>query len=396
MNEPILVVDDEKSILELTAMVLRNRGYEVITASDGERGIEMISLHHPPLVLLDYMMPQTDGLSVLRQIRERFPDTYVIMFTGKGSEKVAVELMKTGAADYILKPFSNQDLVERIENVLKIRRFELANRELREERERLLQEIEAWNLELEKRVADKTRELELAHQEILQSEKLAALGHMSAGMAHEIRNPLNSISLFAQVLKSSELAEERETYTRKVLEEVARIDDILVNLLDISKKPRMHSSCIALERVVETVLEQFSAQFHGQGVRLRREFSPGAFQVLADGDEIQHIFSNLFANALQAMPGGGDLVVRLFPLQGDIKVEVADSGCGIDPGNLQKIFDPFFTTKPRGTGFGLSVALRIVNDCGGRIWAESTPGEGTVFHVLLPASSGGSSDVSLQ
>ncbi len=388
MKEQILVVDDEKSILELTAMVLRNRGYEVLTAPDGDRGLELISAHRPPLVLLDYMMPHTDGLSVLKTIRDRYPDTYVIMFTGKGSEKVAVELMKSGAADYILKPFSNQDLVDRIENVLKIRRFELANRELREERERLLQEIEAWNLELEKRVADKSRDLEQAHQEILLSEKLAALGHMSAGMAHEIRNPLNSISLFAQVLKSADTIPDRETYTDKILEEVTRIDNILVNLLDISRTPRNHCSRVQLDQVVEEVLGQFADQIASQKVQLQRDFAPGDFQLLADGDDIQQIFSNLFVNALQAMPDGGMLAVRLLRTQEGIKVEVGDSGCGIDPEHVKKIFDPFFTTKPRGTGFGLSVVLRIVRNCGGRIWVESAPGEGTLFHVVLPEACG--------
>jgi len=384
MTEKILVVDDEKTILELTAMVLRNRGYDVLTAADGQRGLEMIAEHHPHLVLLDYMMPETDGLSALKQIRENFPNTYAIMFTGKGSEKIAVEIMKAGAADYILKPFSNQDLVERIENVLKLRRFELANRDLREERERLLQEIEAWNLELEKRVSEKSRELERAHAELLLGEKLAALGHLSAGMAHEIRNPLNSISLFAQVIKTADSTDDRALYVEKILSEITRIDDILVQLLDVSKSPREGGELLSLGQVVEDVCAQFSEQFSRSGVELVKSIDDGPFLVRADREELHQVFSNLIVNALQAMESGGRLSLRIEDANGQIKVEVEDSGQGIPEENLKKIFDPFFTTKTRGTGFGLSVVLRNVRNQGGRVWVESSVGQGSVFHVLLP------------
>jgi signal transduction histidine kinase len=331
------------------------------------------------------MMPELDGLSALRQIREKHPDTYVIMFTGKGSEKVAVELMKSGAADYILKPFSNQDLIERIENVLKLRRFEIANRELREERERLLREIEAWNLELEERVEIKSRELERAHNEILQGEKLIALGHMSAGMAHEIRNPLNSISLFAQVLRTAENKDDRFDYSEKILGEVTRIDDILVRLLDVSKTPGENKEFIDIASIIKEVLQQFEEQFDNNNVKVQQNFHVATSPIRADREELHQVFSNLFANSLQAMDDGGQISVRVLNQDDGVKIEVSDSGLGIPEENLQKIFDPFFTTKTRGTGFGLSVVLRIVKNFGGRIWVDSQVGSGTVFHILLPA-----------
>ena len=136
----ILVIDDEVSILNLVSIILSNRGYQVAKACDAQAGLELVESLKPSLVLLDYMMPHIDGLETLKEIRSRYPDTYVIMFTGKGNEEIAVELMKAGASDYILKPFSNQNLVERMENVLKIRAVELKNRELIAEREELLHE----------------------------------------------------------------------------------------------------------------------------------------------------------------------------------------------------------------------------------------------------------------
>src|SRR6056297_136185 len=237
MREKILVIDDDKVILDLTALVLRSKDFQVFLADSARQGYTIIEQQQPAVVLLDYMMPEVDGMAALREIRHRFPETYVIMFTGKGSEEIAVALMKAGAADYIPKPFSNTNLVERIENVLRLRDIELRNIELLEERERLRSEIESWNRELEQRVEQKSAELESAHAEILQSEKLAALGHLSAGLAHEIRNPLNSISLFVQILKSG-LNDDPEmiSYAEKITQEVERIDDILVKVLAASKR----------------------------------------------------------------------------------------------------------------------------------------------------------------
>lgn len=385
MNETILVVDDEKIILELTSMILRSKGYRALTAENGQEGLEVVAREAPAVVLLDYMMPVMDGMTVLRQLQDRFPETYVIMFTGKGSEEIAVELMKAGASDYILKPFNNQDLVERIENVLRIRRIELANRELRQERERLLAEIESWNRELEKRVDEKSRELEQAHAEIVQAEKLATLGHLSAGMAHEIRNPLNSISLFAQILQSG-LTEDAEKagYADKIIKEVDRIDDILIKLLATSKRPRFELEPVVLTRIIDDVLRTLSVQLQAQRVEIDKEYLTEPPPIQADASEISQIFSNLFANSLYEMPDGGKLGIRLSHDEKAIHIAVSDTGGGIPEENIGKIFDPFFTTKTKGTGFGLSVVLRIVKTYGGRISIDSKKGEGTVFLIDLP------------
>ena len=385
MDRRILVVDDEKIICELTSMILRARGFEVLTAENGEAGMTLIEEQRPAVVLLDYMMPYMDGLTALKKIREGYPETYVIMFTGKGSEEIAVELMKAGASDYILKPFNNQDLIDRLETVLRIRKIELNNRELRQERERLLREIEEWNRELERRVAEKSRELEQAHAEIVQGEKLVALGHLSAGMAHEIRNPLNTISLFMQLLKSGlEPGSDQVSYVDKALKEVDRIDDILINLLASSKRPRFELHMQSLPEIIDRVLEGFAEQIRAYGVTLDKNFATEPPPVLADGKELEQVFNNILANALFEMQQGGTLGFDLRHDDKAVFVTISDTGAGIPEENLHHIFDPFYTTKSKGTGCGLSVVLRIVKTYGGRIWVESAPGQGTTFHVQLP------------
>ncbi len=385
MSEKVLVVDDEKIILDLTSMILRSRGYHVLTAQGAQEGLQIIARENPAVVLLDYMMPVMDGMTALRRIRQEFPDTYVIMFTGKGSEEIAVELMKAGASDYVLKPFNNQDLVDRIDNVLRLRRIELHNRELEEERIRLLQEIERWNRELERRVEEKTQALEKAHAEIVQAEKLATLGHLAGGMAHEIRNPLNSISLFAQILKSGVGEEgERLIYAEKILKEVDRIDDILIQLLATSKRPRFELQQVSIDRVIDRVLGSFEGQVKAQNVTVRRHFERIPPPIMADALEIEQIFSNLFVNSLYAMADGGELNIFLAHDEKEVRIAVSDTGGGISRENLGKVFEPFFTTKAKGTGFGLSVVLRIVRTYKGSIRVESEPGEGTTFHIRLP------------
>lgn len=383
-TEHILVIDDEKAILDLCRMILSSRGYEVRTAASGMEGLRLIAEQPPSLVLLDYMMPVMDGMSVLKQIRQDYPDVYVIMFTGKGSETVAVEVMKAGASDYVLKPFNNHDLLDRIDSVLKFRRIELINRSLEEERAQLQQEIQAWNRELEMRVAEKTRELEQAHNEIVQAEKLATVGHLSAGMAHEIRNPLNSIGLFAQLLATGiDPGDELAEYPEKILKEIDRIDAILLKLLAASKQHKVDTQPVSLDEVIHDVADLFRPQFSQQGVDLDL-YLQQVPKLVGDQDEFVQIFTNLFVNALQAMADGGLLSVEMEQ-QGDrIYVEVSDNGSGIAQENLSKVFDPFFTTKSKGTGFGLSVVLRIVKNYHGSIRVSSILGKGTSFYLEFP------------
>lgn len=386
-GEKILVVDDEKVIVELTSLLLRARGFKVITATNGEACLALMAQERPAVVLLDYMMPVMDGETTLKQIVQHYPDSYVIMFTGKGSEDLAVRLMKAGATDYIQKPYKNDSLVERVDSVLQMRQFELANRKLQQEKEQLQQEIEAWNLHLEKRVEEKTLNLEQAHREILQSEKLAALGHISAGMAHEIRNPLNAINLFAQILSGAYADDvENSVYIGKIIEEVERIDGILIKMLAASRGSTAPRSQVWLEDVARKVLDATDVQTQAQNIQVHTQFEKNLPSIVADPTEIEQIFTNLVTNALFEMSQGGELFLNLSRDEEFILLEVGDTGRGIPPEHLNQIFDPFFTTKEKGTGFGLSVVLRIVRGYGGLINVESSTHQGTKFLVKLPAN----------
>ncbi len=382
----ILIVDDEKINLDLTSMIFRNRGYRVLTALNAEDALASVRQDHPEIVLLDYMMPGRDGFAVLQDIKQDFADTCVIIVTGRGSEQVAVELMKAGASDYILKPFLNQDLVERVERVLRLRAIELKNRELLQERDRLLLEIEAWNCELENRVQEKTLELRRYQEEIIQTEKLSTLGYISAGMAHEIRNPLNAIALYVQLVKGGLDDQEKVESLDKIEVEVRRIDGILRKLLDTVKRPRYSLREVSVAATIDAALQMLQPLLHMHNIQVQREYLQIPQPIQADSAEIEQIFSNILVNAIEEMHGGGILRVVLDQNDAMIVIRISDSGRGIPQENLQRIFDPFYTTKSTGTGLGLSVVLRIVKSYHGRIDVSCGEGEGTTFQISLPAA----------
>jgi signal transduction histidine kinase len=254
------------------------------------------------------------------------------------------------------------------------------------EREHLLAEIADWNRELEQRVETKTRALEDAQTEIIQAEKLGALGHLSAGLTHEIRNPLNSIGLFAQVLNQIELDSDVADYPDKIITEVERIDQLLVRLLKVSERSVVDLVNVTVSHVIQSTLSSFSDQINAQKIDLVTDLCPDSDPIRTDEDEISQIFTNLFSNALQAMPDGGKLIIRLRQESSQLVINVADTGKGIPIENINRIFDPFFTTRKQGTGFGLSTVLRIVKSHEGRIGVVNRPEGGVEFTITLPLS----------
>ncbi|MDD2542519.1 MAG: response regulator [Desulfuromonadaceae bacterium] len=383
-NISVVIIDDDRNILELTSLILSKNGFQPYSATRASEGFELISRYAPELVLLDYMMPDMDGLFALQQIKTRFPDTYVVMLTGKGSEEVAVELMKNGASEYILKPFNNRNLMERLKNVLRIREIELHNRALQKQQEHLLYEIEQWNLELQKRVREESEALQNAQEEIIQSEKLAAMGYLSAGMAHEIRNPLNSIALFVQLLRQTTTEPDQLEHQAKILKEVERIDSIIRKLLDSSRRTRFISSDVQINQVIDNALEVFSPQIESRKIHVDRQYHCVPRPITADPAELEQIFTNLFLNALDAMSRGGRLAIELFELDGLVVIRVGDTGTGIAADVLPSIFEPFFSTKSRGTGMGLPVAQRIARMYEGNMNVECSSPEGTTFRLEFP------------
>lgn len=233
---------------------------------------------------------------------------------------------------------------------------------------------------------------ELKHREeqIVQSKKLASIGILTAGVAHELGNPLNNISMMAQVyqqLYESLSVEDRLGYMKKIEEETERIQEIVKNLLDFSKPKKAKLREVDLNSVVKKTMKLVQNMIVVSNVNLELQFETHLPPVFIDEPQIQEVLINLMTNAIQACSPSDDISVSTRPGANDsmVQVEVADTGKGIPPHLLANIFDPFFTTKgASGTGLGLSVSYGIVKNHGGTIEVHSEEGKGTVFILELP------------
>jgi signal transduction histidine kinase len=250
-------------------------------------------------------------------------------------------------------------------------------------------EIEAWNRELEARVAERTRELKEAQAQLVQAQKLAALGQLGAGVAHEINNPLGGVIGHVQLLLADKPEGDKDLEALRCIEEGARkASQVVQNLLrfSVQRKEAVRTS-VDLNKVVKETLTLTETLLKDQSIEIALELDGANPRLRGDAGQIGQVLLNLVSNARTAMPKGGRLRVATKKLDGNVELTVADNGKGIAPEIKERIFEPFFTTKDEwsNVGLGLSVSFRIVEEHGGRIAVESEPGRGSTFTVSVPA-----------
>jgi len=220
---------------------------------------------------------------------------------------------------------------------------------------------------------------------IKQKEKWAAIGELSSNMAHEIRNPLASLKGSIELLKEDTVAENyKERLMEIALQEMDRLNRIITDFLTYSRPTPPELQKVDLRRLLDETLDLLENVHQGDNVISLRKTYTGPIEVTVDPQKMRQVFWNLGINAIEAMPGGGTLTVSSEDLESAVKIAFRDSGAGIEEKNIEKIFYPFFTTKERGTGLGLAIAYRIVEEHEGRLIADSKPGLGTTFEVILP------------
>lgn len=290
-----------------------------------------------------------------------------------------------GQLDCEMTPTSNDELGELM------RAFQLMTNNLRQARN----DLEEWGRTLEEKVRDRSEQLQRMQMQLVHTEKLASLGELVAGIAHEINNPLSGILIFSSLAaKDKRLDPALKGDLETISSEAQRCAGIVKGLLEFARDYQPKMTVCEINQVVLDSLRLVECQSVFQNVAILRQLDNDLPQIMADQNQLKQVFINIFINAGQAMQDlkRGELKIittRAVEPEGGVMVRISDSGCGVPEEQLGKLFDPFFTTKGTGgTGLGLSVSYGIIQAHGGTITAESVIGVGTTFRISLPACTG--------
>jgi two-component system sensor histidine kinase HydH len=231
------------------------------------------------------------------------------------------------------------------------------------------------------------REIRELQEKVRRSERLASLGRLASGIAHEIRNPLSSIKGFAQYFQGKlKPASQDKGYADIMIREVERLDRVIAGLLDFARPQAPRPERVSIGEILDHSLTLVQSDLQRKEIEVERNYDDGNIILNVDKDQITQAFLNIFKNSLESMEGGGKLRVSLRRNRDKTMVEIriSDTGSGISRENLSRIFDPFFSTKKKGTGLGLAITLKIIENHGGEIGVDSSQGKGTTFRVVLP------------
>ncbi len=371
----IMVVDDEPANVRLLERILEQAGYASVTGiTDSRQVVPRYREIGPDLILLDLMMPHLDGMAVMVELEKHIPpDDYlpILVLTADVTVEAKRRALAAGARDFLTKPFDQVEVLLRIRNLLEARFLHQSLRRHSEELERLVEE--------------RTRQL-------LQTEKLAAMGTLLAGVAHELNNPLSVVLGQAAILREQAGDDRTRARADKIGKGADRCARIVRNFLAMARQRKPERQPVALNHVVEEALELLAYPLRVDSVEVERALSPGLPEIQADPHQLGQVFVNLISNAHQAMRGSPE-PRRLAVATGwdgersRVVVEIADSGPGISAEMRERIFEPFFTTKPagEGTGLGLYLCHNIVAEHGGSVAVVDGREPGATFRIELPA-----------
>jgi signal transduction histidine kinase len=397
----ILIVDDEPLMCSSLQFLLSKDGLETQISHSGREAMACFAKEVFDVVLLDIQMPDMNGLQLMDYMRSQCPGTFVVVITGHASVDSTVESLRRGAFDYLRKPFEHEELLKTVNNALNQKRLEM-------DRKRAEEELQKAHEELERRVKERTAELAKANERLKreveerkQAEKeLQSINEevkdFARVVSHDLKNPIISVLGFSSRLVKhyrDKLGEKGLSYLEHIVANARRMELLVSDLLTLSTVGRVvpSSGDISSGEIVRNVSSSLQARLRDKGIDLVvAEHLP---TIYCDGERMHQVFENLLVNAIKFI---GDTEVPKIEIGyddgGDLHhFYLRDNGIGIDRKNHRKIFEKFLRLREiedeEGTGLGLPIVERIVNNCGGKVWVESEKGEGATFCFSLPKGS---------
>jgi signal transduction histidine kinase len=373
MGAPVVyVVDDDPLVSEsLSRALTLETDWRVKASNQGVLALEAMRALPPDVVLSDFKMPGMDGIAFLARVRSAHPDAVLLLLTGYADKESAIRAInEVGIWQYVEKPWDLGDLLLKIRQGL--------------ERRALVDELRAKNVALETRLA----ELERAHAELVRTERLAAVGRVASGLAHEIGNQLALVG-YAEAIRERSRDPEVEEFAGVIVAAQKRLAALVEEIKEFARGAAGQYSrepgdvATAVEEALAIL--RFDADVRNRRVSLEVKGRPLAS---IHRGKIEQVVVNLVRNAVQASPEGGEVTVTVAETGGAAEVTVEDRGGGMAPEVLARLGEPFFTTKERGSGLGFGISRRIIAEHGGRLDVDSTQGVGTRVTLRLPPLDG--------
>jgi len=388
----VLTIDDDQAVRESLANFLEDFGYEVLQAGDGQQGLEVFAANRPDLILVDLRMPRMDGLQVLARVQELSPQTPIMVISGAGDIRDVVEALRRGAWDYLVKPIQDMNiLLHSVETCL--------------ERARLQRQ----NLEYQQSLEESLEKLHRTQKEMIQSAKMAALGDLVAGVAHEVNTPIG-VSVTAASFLAERTRQLRELYGKgemkrsdlekylalaeessgSVLSNLERAAELVQSFKKVAADQSSEEKRVfGMKNYLEQILLSLRPQFKRTPHQVRMD-CPDGLSLDSYPGAIMQIMTNLVMNSLiHGFADGrpGEISIKVEQAGENVVLTYRDTGIGMDREQKERIYDPFYTTTrgSGGTGLGMNIVYNLVTQTlKGSIMLETSPGQGAVFLLTLP------------
>jgi len=369
----ILLVDDEEGIRKVLKITLESAGYEVLTAPDGETGLDIFVHEAPDLVITDIKMPGIDGIELLKRLKHLNPETEVVMITGHGDMDLAVKSLQYEAADFITKPIDSLDLESAIKKA--------------EDRMAISRNIKTYMEDLKILVEEKDKKL-------TESEKLVTIGRTIAGMSHAIKNIAGGLKGSSFILEQG-IEHENRQYLKQGWEmmkgNIDKITKLSLDLLNYAKTTRLNFQLENPNTPAREIVQLMTHKAKEKKIILKFLPSPEKKLTLMDSDAIHNCLLNLVANAFDAFDesldqnGQRQVTLSITTEKKEIIYQVKDTGAGMSESVEASMFKEFITTKGmNGTGFGLMTTKKIIEEHHGDVSFRTEPGKGSEFIIRIP------------